>query len=106
MHYTMYPKGAYYKRHLDQFKTNDNRRLTFLCYLNEDWTEKDGGTLRLYTEDKQKREQAIDILPVAGRFVCFCSDLLEHEVLVCHRERYSLTGWLLNQSSELTFLKG
>jgi len=105
MHYTMYPEGAYYKRHLDQFKTNDHRRLTFLCYLNKGWTQADGGTLRLYHSDAKEQETQVDILPLAGRFVCFRSDLLEHEVLICHRERYSLTGWLLDQLNDLTFLK-
>lgn len=105
MHFTMYPKGAYYKRHLDQFKTNDHRRLTFLCYLNENWTQDDGGLLRLYVRDKEDRESPFDIVPLAGRFVCFRSDLLEHEVLICHRERYSLTGWLLDQLNDVSFLK-
>ena len=105
MHYTMYPKGAYYKRHLDQFKTNDHRRLTFLCYLNKGWTKDDGGLLRLYLRDPEGGEKSVDIVPSAGRFVCFRSDLLEHEVLICHRERYSLTGWLLDQLNDLTFLK-
>jgi len=105
MHLTMYPKGAYYKRHLDQFKANDHRRLTFLCYLNKNWTKEDGGLLRLYLRDTEQREKALDIVPFAGRFVCFRSDLLEHEVLICHRERYSLTGWLLDQLNDVSFLK-
>ena len=105
MHFTMYPKGAYYKRHLDQFKSNDHRRLTFLCYLNKDWTKEDGGLLRLYLPDKEGGENALDIVPLAGRFVCFRSDILEHEVLICHRERYSLTGWLLDQLNDVSFLK-
>jgi SM-20-related protein len=38
-----------------------------------------------------------DVLPVAGRLVCFRSDLLEHEVLPATRERLSLTGWLIDK---------
>jgi len=104
MHYTVYPKGAFYKRHLDQFKVSDHRRLTFLCYLNKDWAVSDGGLLRLYLKNHDGQEIPFDISPLAGRFLCFRSDLLEHEVLVCHRERFSLTGWMLDQLNELTFL--
>jgi SM-20-related protein len=105
MHYAVYPPGAFYKRHLDQFKDNDHRRLTFLCYLNEAWESENGGQLRLYIKSKEAAEEKIDILPTAGRLVVFRSDELEHEVLVCNRQRYSLTGWMLDQFKSLTFLK-
>lgn len=92
LHMTVYPVGSFYKRHLDQFKKDDHRKLSIICYLNESWREQDGGQLRLYLPDGPK-----DILPIAGRFVCFRSDLLEHEVLPAVRERLSLTGWILDQ---------
>lgn len=94
VHMTVYPVGAYYKRHLDQFKKDDRRKLSIICYLNEDWKEEHGGQLRLYLP-----EGSIDVLPVAGRLVCFRSDVLEHEVLPAKRERLSLTGWILDQVS-------
>jgi SM-20-related protein len=94
MHYSVYPKGTFYKRHLDQFKENDNRVLSFICYLNFGWDVADGGELRLYNDEKDKNKY-IDILPQAGRLVCFKSDVLEHEVLVTKKARYSLTGWML-----------
>ncbi len=100
MHYSVYPKGTYYKRHLDQFKKDDNRVLTFICYLNFDWRKGDGGDLRLYTNQKNTDAQYIDILPEAGRFVCFKSDVLEHEVLVTNKTRYSLTGWMLTRAMD------
>jgi len=105
MHYAVYPQGAFYKRHLDQFKGNDHRRLTFLCYMNDHWQTNDGGLLRLYLKEADNRERPFDILPAGGRLVCFRSDDLEHEVLACHRQRYSLTGWMLDQLNELTFIK-
>ncbi|MCA9407722.1 MAG: 2OG-Fe(II) oxygenase [Candidatus Omnitrophica bacterium] len=105
MHYAIYPEGTYYKRHLDQFKKDDNRMLTFICYLNFNWKEEDGGALRLYLKDENDNENVMDIYPKAGRFVCFRSNLLEHEVLLTKRERYSLTGWFLNQKTDLKFLK-
>jgi SM-20-related protein len=99
IHMTVYPIGSFYKRHLDQFKKDDHRRLSVICYLNKDWNEAQGGQLRIYLNDKVK-----DILPTAGRLVCFRSDLLEHEVLPATRERLSLTGWLLDQVNDLRHL--
>jgi SM-20-related protein len=92
MHMTVYPPGTYYKRHLDQFKANDHRKLSVICYLNENWKDEHGGQLRVYLQNEHK-----DILPVAGRLVCFRSDQVEHEVLPATRERFSLTGWMLDQ---------
>lgn len=99
IHMTVYPIGSLYKRHLDQFKKDDHRRLSVICYLNKDWKEEHGGQLRIYFENGFK-----DVLPTAGRLVCFRSDLLEHEVLPATRERLSLTGWLLDQVSDLRHL--
>jgi len=92
MHMTVYPVGSYYKRHLDQFKEDDHRKLSVICYLNENWKEEHGGQLRMHVQDNP-----IDILPLAGRLVCFRSDQVEHEVLPATRERLSLTGWMLDQ---------
>lgn len=92
VHRTIYPIGSFYKRHLDQFKKDDRRKLSVICYLNTDWKESEGGQLRIYLPNG-----STDILPLAGRLVCFRSDLLEHEVLAATRERLSLTGWLLDR---------
>ncbi|MBS1506875.1 MAG: 2OG-Fe(II) oxygenase [Bacteroidetes bacterium] len=91
IHRTVYPVGTFYKRHLDQFKKDDHRKITIICYLNPDWKEEDGGQLRVYFGDGAK-----DFFPLAGRLVCFRSDLLEHEVLPATRERLSVTGWMLD----------
>ena len=99
VHLTIYPAGAFYKRHLDQFKSDDHRKLSVICYLNKDWSEDDGGQLRIY-----RPEGSLDVLPVAGRLVCFRSDALEHEVLPARRPRLSLTGWMLDQFSALRHL--
>ncbi|MBI1770021.1 MAG: 2OG-Fe(II) oxygenase [Bacteroidetes bacterium] len=92
VHKTIYPPQSYYKRHLDQFKKDDHRKLSVICYLNEEWKESDGGQLRVYFPDGSK-----DFFPIAGRLVCFRSDLLEHEVLPTERPRMSLTGWMLDR---------
>jgi SM-20-related protein len=99
VHMTVYPPGSYYKRHLDQFKKDDHRKLSVICYLNESWKEEEGGQLRIFLPEK-----SIDVLPLAGRLVCFRSDQLEHEVLPATRPRLSLTGWLLDQHAELRHL--
>jgi SM-20-related protein len=92
VHMTIYPAGSFYKRHLDQFKKDDHRKLSVICYLNHDWKEAHGGQLRIYLPNTSK-----DFLPIAGRLICFRSDQLEHEVLLANRERLSLTGWMLDQ---------
>jgi len=92
VHMTIYPTGSFYKRHLDQFKKDDRRKLSVICYLNENWIEEEGGQLRVYFPTETK-----DFFPVGGRLVCFRSDLLEHEVLPAARQRLSLTGWLLDE---------
>jgi SM-20-related protein len=100
VHLTIYPPGSFYKRHLDQFKKDDHRKLSVICYLNNDWLEEHGGQLRMHLED----EGALDFLPIAGRLICFRSDQIEHEVIPATRERLSLTGWILDQVADLRHL--
>jgi SM-20-related protein len=92
VHMTVYPVGTFYKRHLDQFKQDDHRKLSVICYLNNDWKDEHGGQLRMYLPD-----HAQDVLPTAGRLVIFRSDQIEHEVLPATRQRLSITGWVLDQ---------
>lgn len=96
VHMTVYPVGSFYKRHLDQFKQDDHRKLSVICYLNTAWKEEHGGQLRMYLPDR-----SLDILPLAGRLVIFRSDQIEHEVLPAMRQRLSVTGWMLDQLVEL-----
>lgn len=94
-HYALYPAGTFYKRHLDQFRSDSRRKLSVICYLNTNWQETDGGQLALYLPNSaSKAEQQLTINPTAGRLVCFESGRLEHEVLPATRERLSITGWL------------
>ncbi len=99
IHMTIYPVGSYYKRHLDQFKQDDHRKLSVICYLNDEWKDDHGGQLRMYLDNHH-----LDILPVGGRLICFRSDMIEHEVLPATRDRLSLTGWILDQYSGLRHL--
>jgi SM-20-related protein len=91
-HYALYPPGAFYRRHRDQFRgsaaSSDVRVISCAIYLNENWTLADGGALRIY--DGQR---AREVPPAAGTLVCFLSERFEHEVLPATRERLALTGW-------------
>ena len=55
IHFTIYPAGSYYKRHLDQFKKDDHRKLSVICYLNKGWEEHHGGQLRMHLSDRANR---------------------------------------------------
>ena len=94
-HYALYPKGTFYKRHIDTFQNDDRRKLSVVCYLNdESWQAENGGELVLYLkQDHQETEKKI--YPFPGRVVIFESQIIEHEVRpVLQNQRLSITGWL------------
>src|ERR1700741_952556 len=86
-HYSMYEKGTFYKKHLDQFNNNPTRRFSMISYLNADWHAEDGGELLIYQQYNNKK-----ITPTQGKTVFFKSDQFEHEVLVTNQKRMSITG--------------
>ena len=88
-HYTLYEEGSFYKKHIDQFKSNDSRQYSMIMYLNKDWIKADGGELCIHYDDRSQH-----ISPVNGKTVFFKSSELEHEVLVSNKKRMSITGWL------------
>lgn len=87
-HYAVYQKGSFYKKHIDTFKNDDKRTLSFVLYLNENWQPQDGGELQIYQENK-----IVKIDPVGGTLVCFLSREVEHEVLTANNTRKTFTGW-------------
>ena len=87
--YALYEKGSFYKKHLDQFRNIDNRKYSMIMYLNEDWQKADGGELCIYQAESRQ-----NIAPENGKMVFFKSSELEHEVLLTHKARMSITGWL------------
>jgi len=91
-HFALYRPGAFYGRHLDQFRRGGRRKLTIILYLNHGWQPEDGGELLLYT-DRDLASAPVRILPHGGTLVCFMSELFPHEVLPARRDRLSLTGW-------------
>lgn len=88
-HFAHYPPQTYYKKHVDQFIHNKDRRISCVFYLNEDWQLDDGGQLVLYAGDD---EILTSILPLRNRLACFRSDML-HEVYQTQRARLSITAW-------------
>jgi SM-20-related protein len=88
-HYAMYETGSFYKKHLDQFKSNKSRAFSMIMYLNTNWKEADGGELCIYHDDFTQT-----ISPQQGKCVFFKSSELEHEVLLTNQPRFSITGWL------------
>lgn len=94
-HFAIYQPGSFYKKHVDQFKGSNDRRISCVYYLNSDWQEEQGGQLMLYDcEDKL----LTSVLPQGNRFVCFSSEL-PHEVCATQETRCSITGWLKTSSS-------
>lgn len=96
-HFAVYPEGSFYKRHLDQFKDGQDRLISCILYLNPGWKKADGGLLRIY-ENTESNQPIMEVIPEAGTFVCFRSDLIPHEVLKANRQRLSLTGWLRREA--------
>ncbi len=88
-HYALYDKGAYYSRHKDQLRNDNNRKFSMISYLNENWLPTDGGQLIVH-----QNETIQEILPSNQKTVFFQSDVLEHEVAIANRPRLSITGWL------------
>ncbi|MEO9210308.1 MAG: 2OG-Fe(II) oxygenase [Ginsengibacter sp.] len=88
-HYALYAPGTFYKKHMDRFQNNDSRKFSMIMYLNSDWIAEDGGELCIHHESGMQ-----NISPVNGKVVFFRSNELEHEVLLTHKNRMSITGWL------------
>lgn len=96
-HFAIYPPGAVYGKHLDQFAIGpQSRQLSLVLYLNEGWLPANGGELRLHLEGSENDH--VDISPTQGRLVLFVSSRFWHEVLPSNRERLSLTGWFRTRS--------
>ena len=88
-HYSFYEKGAFYRKHLDQFQDNSSRQFSLISYLNCEWKIADGGELCIYQENNIQK-----ISPTNGKTIFFKSNELVHEVLTTQKQRLSITGWL------------
>ncbi|MGO3755840.1 2OG-Fe(II) oxygenase [Psychrobacter celer] len=88
-HYACYPPGFGYKWHSDNPAGRDERVISAVFYLNDEWTASDGGALEII--DKHGSHHSV--MPVANRLVIFDSDL-QHQVQIAHRQRYSIATWM------------
>ncbi|MFT0533696.1 2OG-Fe(II) oxygenase [Castellaniella hirudinis] len=92
-HFARYDAGAGYKKHIDQHRGTDHRKVSIVLYLNPDWDARDGGELCLY--DPYRPEVEIQrFAPVGGRLAVFVSGVMPHQVMPAQATRWSLTGWL------------
>ncbi len=101
-HLALYPAGTYYRKHLDQFKARNNRMISMIIYLNPDWRTGDGGELKIYPS----HSDPVLIAPTYNRCILFRSDALYHEVMLSHKMRRSITGWMLYQPSPVASIPG
>lgn len=95
-HFAAYNPGTFYKLHVDQFAANNDRKISCVYYLNNEWPKAFGGELKLYSTEKQLLET---ISPEGNRFICFNSEL-PHEVCQTQNTRYSIAGWLKTRQIE------
>ena len=88
-HYACYPVGFGYQWHSDNPAGRDERVISAVFYLNDDWSDSDGGVLEIV----DKHGVHHNVMPVANRLVIFDSDL-QHQVQIAHRQRYSIATWM------------
>lgn len=88
-HYACYPAGFGYQWHTDNPHGRDERVLSAVFYLNDDWGAADGGELVLL--DAHDTVQTCQ--PRANRLLIFNSDL-RHQVNITQRTRYSIATWM------------
>lgn len=88
-HYACYPSGFGYKWHSDNPKGRDERVISAVFYLNDNWTADNGGAITVV----DKTGETIQLLPQLNRLVVFDSNLL-HQVEITNRIRFSIATWL------------
>jgi SM-20-related protein len=94
-HFAKYQPTNFYKKHLDQHKGRDVRKITAITYLNN---VDSGGELVLY-KDQMSDDIIQTISPKQATFVCFLSSEIYHEVKPTTQDRYSITGWFRTLNS-------
>jgi len=88
-HYACYPTGFGYQWHSDNPAGRDERVISAVFYLNDDWEATDGGALEVIDKHGIHHE----VMPVANRLIIFDSNL-RHQVQTAHRQRYSIATWM------------
>ncbi len=90
-HFALYKPGDFYRKHLDAFRGQTNRKLSVLTYLNPTWCESDGGELIVYSPSSDA--EIARVSPEFGTLAIFLSEEFPHEVMPSERERVSVAGW-------------
>lgn len=88
-HYACYPSGFGYQWHSDNPAGRDDRVISAVFYLNDDWSAADGGALEVVDLQNQLHR----LTPLANRLVVFDSNL-QHQVTIAHKKRYSIATWM------------
>eukprot|EP00746_Dinoflagellata_sp_MGD_P022577 gnl/MRDRNA2_/MRDRNA2_152816_c0_seq1.p1 gnl/MRDRNA2_/MRDRNA2_152816_c0~~gnl/MRDRNA2_/MRDRNA2_152816_c0_seq1.p1 ORF type:complete len:299 (+),score=62.08 gnl/MRDRNA2_/MRDRNA2_152816_c0_seq1:51-899(+) len=89
--------GASYTPHVDG-DVVDGRKLTLVLYLNQDWTESDGGCLHIMDPEGFEWQR---VKPLLGSLVAFRADEVLHEVKPSWAKRYALTVWFFAEDAKL-----
>jgi SM-20-related protein len=97
-HYAVYPKGGFYHRHLDRFRSDDSRVISIVLYLTADWQPVNGGYLKFYVSQTSRE---ILVEPRAGTLVCFLSGEMEHEVTQSFTQRLSFAAWMKRRNDRI-----
>ena len=92
-HFARYGSGKGYKKHIDQHRGTDYRKISIVLYLNQQWNPMNGGELCLY-EPYDPEVEIRRVAPMGGRLAVFVSGMMPHAVLPCRETRWSVTGWL------------
>jgi len=83
---------AAFIQHVDNFGSGDDKRVvTIIIYLNDSWTEADGGALRLHSGEEG---EFVDVIPEVGTMVIFWSLKQIHEVRPSSRTRHAISMWI------------
>ena len=82
--------GGCFPLHFDNPGPPNKRKLTCLLYLNESWSEGDGGELEL----RPLFSEPIVLAPLLDRFVVFYSDRCLHRVRPANAPRFCFTIWI------------
>ena len=88
-HYACYPIGFGYQWHSDNPASRNERVISAVFYLNDEWQAEDGGALEIVDNYGSHHK----VMPVANRLIVFDSNL-RHQVQIAHRQRYSIATWM------------
>lgn len=107
---SLYGKRAYYKKHVDSGyeSLNNGRKITAIYYANPNWSEGDGGQLRVYKRRPNPYQIAAggvdadppdlkeeEIEPRGDRLVLLRSRDVPHEVMESRCKRFAVSLWLM-----------